>query len=102
MRAYDYASASEPKLSNPSEILQAIKGLRVGKAPELNGLSNSPQVLSIDTKVLSNRAIIFLRKVFNTILLWQNFPPAPKHGRVLSILKLGKDTKLPSPCRQIL
>jgi archaellum component FlaG (FlaF/FlaG flagellin family) len=26
MRAYEYAPASEPKLSSPSEVLQAIKG----------------------------------------------------------------------------
>jgi hypothetical protein len=30
MRAYEYASASEPKLTSPSKVLQAIKGLKVG------------------------------------------------------------------------
>jgi hypothetical protein len=33
MRAYEYATASEPKLTSPSEVLQAIKGLKFGKAP---------------------------------------------------------------------
>jgi hypothetical protein len=35
MRAYEYAPASEPKLTSPSEVLQAIKGLKVGKDPIL-------------------------------------------------------------------
>jgi hypothetical protein len=33
MRAYEYALASELKLTSPSEVLQAIRGLKVGKAP---------------------------------------------------------------------
>jgi hypothetical protein len=37
MRAYEYTPASEPKLTTPSEVQQAIRGLKVGKAPGPNG-----------------------------------------------------------------
>jgi hypothetical protein len=40
MRAYEYAPASEPKLTCPSEVLQAIKGLKDDKAPVPNCISN--------------------------------------------------------------
>jgi hypothetical protein len=36
MRAYEYAPASEPKLTSSSKVLQAIDGLKVGKAPGPN------------------------------------------------------------------
>jgi hypothetical protein len=32
IRAYEYAQASEPNLTSSSEVLQAIKGIKVGKA----------------------------------------------------------------------
>jgi hypothetical protein len=38
MRAYEYAPASEPTLTSPSEVLQTIKSLRVGKAQGPNGI----------------------------------------------------------------
>jgi hypothetical protein len=41
MRAYEYAPASEPTLTTPTEILKAIKGLKVGKALGPNGIPNS-------------------------------------------------------------
>jgi hypothetical protein len=40
MRAYEYAPASEQNLTSPSEVLQAIKGLKFGKAPDPNGIPN--------------------------------------------------------------
>jgi hypothetical protein len=40
MRAYEYAPASEPTLTAPSEVIQAIEGLKVGKAPGPNGIPN--------------------------------------------------------------
>jgi len=33
MRAYSYEPASEPKLTNPKDVQNAILGLKVGKAP---------------------------------------------------------------------
>jgi hypothetical protein len=40
LQAYSYAPASEPKLTNPKEVQDAIRGLKVGKAPGPNGLPN--------------------------------------------------------------
>jgi hypothetical protein len=40
MRAYKYAPASEPKLTSPSKVQQAIRGPKVGKAPGPNGIPN--------------------------------------------------------------
>jgi hypothetical protein len=62
MRAYEYAPASEPKLSSPLEIQQAIRCLKVRKAPGQNGIPNT--VL----RHLPQRAITFLTKVFNAVL----------------------------------
>jgi hypothetical protein len=76
MPAYEYAPASELKLTSPSEVLQAIRGLKVGKAPGPNGIPN--RVL----RHLPKRAITFLTKVFNAVLRRQYFPSAWKHARV--------------------
>jgi len=40
MRAYSIAPASEPKLTKTTEIQDAIRGLKVGKAPGPDGISN--------------------------------------------------------------
>jgi hypothetical protein len=95
MRAYVYAPASEPKLTSPSEVLQAIKGLKVGKALGPNGIPN--RVL----RHLPKRAITFLTEVFNAVLRRQYFTPTWKHARVVSILKPGKDPTLPPSYRSI-
>jgi hypothetical protein len=95
MRAYEYVPASEPKLTSPSEVLQAIKGLKVGKAPGPNGLPN--RVL----KHLPKRAKTLLTKVFNAVHCRQYSPPAWKNACVVSILKPGKDPMLPSSYRPI-
>jgi hypothetical protein len=81
MRAYEYAPASEPKLTSPSEVQQAIRGLKVGKAPGPNGVPN--RVL----RHLPKRAITFFTKVFKAVLRRQYFPSAWKRVRVVSILK---------------
>jgi hypothetical protein len=95
MRAYEYANASEPTLTTPSEVLKAIKGIKVGKAPCPNGTPN--RVL----RHLPKRAITFLTKVFNAVLRRQYFPPVWKHDRVLPIQKPGKDPTQPSSYRPI-
>jgi hypothetical protein len=41
VHAYEYAPASEQKLASPSEVLQAIKGLKVGKALGSNSIPES-------------------------------------------------------------
>jgi hypothetical protein len=40
LRVYYYAPASEPRLTNPSEVQDAIWGLKLGKAPGLGGIPN--------------------------------------------------------------
>jgi hypothetical protein len=84
MRAYEYVPASEPKLTSPSEVLEAIKGLWVGKAP---GANDIPRALIS----LPKHAINFLTEVFNAVLCRQYYPPARKHACVVSVPKPGKD-----------
>jgi hypothetical protein len=95
MRAYEYDPASEPKLTSPSEVQQAIRGLKVGKAAGPNGIPN--RVL----RHLPKCAITFLTNLFNAVLRRQYFRSAWKHSRVVSILKPGKDPTLPSSYRPI-
>jgi len=75
-RAYEYAPASEPELTSPSEVLQATKGLRVSKASGPNGIPN--RVL----KHLPKRAITFLTKVFITQSSADN--TSHQHGSTLA------------------
>jgi hypothetical protein len=95
MRAYEYASASEPTLTTPSEVIKAIKGLKVGRAPAPIGVPN--RVL----RHLQKRAITFHTKVFNAVLRRHYFPPVRKYAHVLPILKPGKDPTQPSSYRPI-
>jgi len=37
LRSYFLATASEPKLTNPVEVREAIRGRKVSKAPDPNG-----------------------------------------------------------------
>jgi hypothetical protein len=80
----------KPKLTNPMEVQDAIRGLKVGKAPGPNGLPNRA------LKHLPQRAICLLVALSNTALLAQYFPTVWKHARVISILKPRKDPSLPS------
>jgi hypothetical protein len=70
MRAYEYAPACEPKLTIPSEVFEAIKGVKFGKAPGPNGVPNRA------LWHLPKRAIIFLTKLFNAGLRRQYISPA--------------------------
>jgi hypothetical protein len=69
MQACIFAPASEPSLSKPMEVPDAIRGFKFGKAPGSNGLPN--RVL----KHIPQRAISFLVDLFNAALLAQYFPP---------------------------
>jgi len=42
MREYSFVLASEPKLTKTTEVQDAIRGLRVGKAPGPNDIPNRP------------------------------------------------------------
>jgi hypothetical protein len=95
LRAYSFAPASEPKLTNPVEVQKAIRGLKRSKAPGPDGIPNRA------LKHLSVRAISLLVTIFNAILTIQYFPAEWKHATVFSILKPGKDSALPSSYRPI-
>jgi hypothetical protein len=91
LRSYFMAPAGQPKLTDPEEVQEAIRGLKVGKAPGPNrGLKHLPQ-----------RAVSLLVLIFNAILLTHHFPTAWKYARVISILKLEKDPALPLSYRPI-
>jgi hypothetical protein len=95
LRSYFLTPASEPKLTTPEEVQEAIRGLKVSKAPGPNGIPNRA------LKHLPQRAVSFLVLLFNAILLTHHFPSVWKHARVISILKPGKDPALPSSYRPI-
>jgi hypothetical protein len=95
MGPYEYSPASEPTVTTPLEVLQAIEGLKVGKAPGANGIPK--RVL----RHLPKHAITFLTKVFDAVLRRQYFPTVWKHARAVPILKPGKDPTLPSSYRPI-
>jgi len=95
LRSYLMAPASEPKLTNPEEVQEAIRGLKVSKAPGLNGIPNRT------LKHLQQRAVFLLVLIFNAILLTDHSPTAWKHARVIYIMKPGKDPALPSSYRPI-
>ena len=72
-RSYFMTPASEPKLTNPEEVQEAISGLKVSKAPGPNGIPNRA------LKHLPQRAVSLLVLIFNAILLTRHFPTAWKH-----------------------
>jgi len=95
LRSYLLSPASEPQLTTPDEVHEAIKGFKVGKAPGPNGIPNSA------LKDLPKRAVSLLARIFNAVLCTHHFPQTWKHARVISILKPGKDLALPSSYRSI-
>ena len=87
--------ASEPELTNPDEVQEAIRGLKFSKTPDLNCILNRA------LKHLPQRAVSLLTKIFNAFLLTHHLPTMWKHVRYISILKPGKDPALPSFYRRI-
>jgi hypothetical protein len=65
------------------------------------GLPEFHTGLYLALRHLPKTAIAFITKLFNVVLRWQYFPPAWKHAHVVSILKPGKDSMLPSSHRPI-
>jgi hypothetical protein len=94
-RAYSYESASKPMSTNPAEVHNAIRGLKISKAPGPDSTPNRA------LKHLPHRITLLLVALFNAILRTQYFPPVWKHARVISILKPGKGPALPSSYRPI-
>jgi hypothetical protein len=95
MIAYEYAPASEPKFTRPSEVQEAITELMFCKAQDPNVIPNRA------LKHLPKRGIKLITILFNALLRMQYFAPAWKDARVISILKPGKDSILPSSHRPI-
>ena len=83
--------ASEHKLTNPDEVHEAIRGLKVSKAPDPNRA----------LKHLPKRAVSLLAHVLNAVLRTHHFPQVWKHARVISILKPRNDPALPSSYRPV-
>ena len=95
LESYLQTPASEPKLNNPDEVRETIRGLKMGKAPGPNGIPNRA------LKHLPIRAVLLLVQIFNAILCTHHFPPIWKHARLISILKPGKDPAQTSSYRPI-
>jgi hypothetical protein len=70
MRAYSYAPASEPQLTNPTEAQDAIRVPKVGKAQGPDGIPNRA-LKHLPLSVVSHLVVLF-----NTIFRTQYFPAA--------------------------
>jgi hypothetical protein len=75
LRSYFLTPASEPKLTNPDEIQEAIMGLKVSKTPGPSSIPNRA------LKHLPQRAVSLLVQVFNAVPLTHHFPTAWNHAR---------------------
>ena len=95
LRSYFLSPDSEPQLATPDEVHEAIRGLKVSKAPGPNGIPKRA------LKHLPKRVVSLLARIFNAVLRTHHFPQTWKHARVISILKPGKDPTLPSSYRPI-
>lgn len=72
MRAYALSSGSKPQLTNPADVQNAIRGLKVGKAQPPN---------SIPYRALKHfplNVVFLFVGLFNTIFQIHYFPPVGK------------------------
>jgi hypothetical protein len=95
LRAYSYEPTGEPMLTDPAEVQDVIRRLKISKAPGPDGIPNRA------LKHFPQRVCPSTGALFNAIFRTQYFPSAWKHARVISILKPGKDLALPSSYRPI-
>jgi hypothetical protein len=95
LRSYFMTPASEPTLTNPDEVQEAIRGLKVCKAPGHNGIPN--RALKRHPKQVESLPV----QEFKAVLRTHHFPSEWKDARVISILKPGKDPAHPSSYRPI-
>ena len=92
-KPYILTPASEPKLPNPNEVQEVIRGLKVNKALGPNGMQNRA------LKYLPQREVSLLVQIFSAVLLTHHFPSEWMHATEISILKPGKNPALPSSYR---
>ena len=59
---------SKPNMTNPDEVREAIRGLKVGKAPGPNGIPKRAR------KHFPMREVLLLVQIFNAILCTHHFP----------------------------
>ena len=95
LRSYFLSPASEPQLTTPDEVHEAIRGLKVSKVPGPNGIPNRA------LKHLPKQVVSLLACIFNVALCTNHFPQTWKYAQVISILKSGKDPALSSSYRPI-
>jgi hypothetical protein len=96
LRFYFTTPASEPKLTKPEEVQEAISGLKVSKTLGPNSITNRA------LKQLPRRPVSHKVLTFNAILFTLHVPLLWKYARVISILKPGKDQALPPSDRPII
>ena len=90
LRSYFMTPNSEPKLTNPEEFQESIRGLKGSKAPGPNVIPNGA------LKHLPQRTVFLLVFIFNGILLTHQFPTAWKQARVI-YLNRGRIQHCPHP-----
>ena len=94
LRAYPFAPASQPMLTKPDEVEEAIRGIKVGEAPGPDGVPNRA------LKHLPLWSISLLVTLFSAILTIQYFPAEWTHASLLHS-EAGKVPGLPSSYRPI-
>ena len=67
LRSYFLTPASEPNLTNPDEVHEDIRGLKLNKVPDPNGIPKRA------LKHLPQRAVSLLVNIFNSVLLTHHF-----------------------------
>jgi len=74
LRAYFLSPTSEPQLTTPDDVHEAIKGLEVSKTPGPYGIPNRT------LKHLPKRAVSLLVRIFNAVLRTHFLPQTWKHA----------------------
>jgi len=95
LRSYFLSPASEPQLTTPDEVHEALRGLKVSKVLGPNGIPKRA------LKHLPKRVVSLLAHIFSVVLRTHHFPQTWKNAQVISILKPGKDPALPSSYQPI-
>ena len=95
MRSNVSSPASEPQLTTTYDVHEAIKGLKVNKAPGPNVIPNG------ELNDLPKRTVSLLANIFNAVFHTHYFLQTWMHDRVFSILKPGEDPALSSSYRPI-